>query len=77
MKPYLIKFWHGVPVTGALKTKLYRICQIPNDDNNLFFDHTLEDFIKEWKDKFLFYPPLDRERPFISGTIYVTEYETF
>lgn len=42
-----------------------------------FFDHTLEDFIKEWKDKFLFYPPLDRESPFISGTIYVTEYETF
>lgn len=76
MKPFLIKFWHGNP-SDSIKAKILRICRQSEGDTNLYFDHTLNDFCKEWKDKFLFFPPSDRESPYIDGTIYVTQHSSF
>lgn len=80
MKPYLVKFWHGYPQDKAFaffRDRIEKITVKEEGQTNVFFKGTLDEFAQKYNDKFLYYPPLERERECISGTIFVTHYANF
>lgn len=80
MKPYLIKFWHGHSPNypnSQFDKKVLRVARKNKFDPNLYFDGNLDEFEELWREKFLYYPAHDSETEVISGTIYVTQFESF
>lgn len=55
--------------------KVRGICR--SEGENLYWDGTLEEFVGEWQEKFLFYPVSEREKEYIRGTLYLTPFGTF
>lgn len=77
-KPYLVRFWHGKPCGFEhFYTRLDEICRKSEGDTNLFWDGSLSEFADKWKSKFIYYPPSDREKEYISGVIWVTPFGGF
>lgn len=77
MKPYLIRFWHGMPSGDSpFLQKVKRLCRT-NEQNNVFWDGTLNEFEYVWRDKFMLLPPQEEENMLISGRICITDKSNF
>ncbi len=74
MKPFLIRFWHGTPPADNHFAKKIEKLSRKGEQNNLFWDGTLDAFAHQWGEKFLYYPAEDREKEYIAGNIFITHY---
>jgi hypothetical protein len=81
MKPYLIHFWHGIPPGDSLfMRKVNSLCRKRPEDNQYFWDGSLEDFAINWGDKFIYMPPQltfatkSSNIQYIMGTLCITPY---
>jgi hypothetical protein len=77
MKPYLIRFWHGTPDADSFfMEKVKKICR-KDEQNNFFWDHSLNEFEHAWRGMFLFMPANESDGVFISGRICITQHGSF
>ena len=76
MKPLSIRFYHGTPSACQFLNKVKKLCR-ETPDGNLFYDGTLEEWRYGWRDKFLYVPPTESQKPFVSGIVWVTPYANF
>jgi hypothetical protein len=81
-KPFLIRFWHGIPrEDSAFMKKVTAICEKRQADENhlwdgdYFFRGTLQEFADGWKDKFIYLPAGDYDH--IDGIICITQFGSF
>jgi hypothetical protein len=76
MKPYMIRFWHGMPRACSFLEKVEKICT-KDSQNNYFWNGTLDEFFAKWNDKFMMLPAEDNEKEYIVGRIFITPHNSF